>query len=76
MNASFLTPRPMGEVGPESTRDLERDLIQRVLARLWNSVSASSSDEETFANVPISPHRAPPPFLLQRPVSRERGTVG
>jgi hypothetical protein len=39
----ILTPRPMGEVGSESARNLEWDLIQRVLARLWNSASWSSS---------------------------------
>ena len=33
---SSCNPRPMGEVGSESARNLEWDLIQRVLARLWN----------------------------------------
>ena len=33
----------MGEVGSESARNLEWDLIQRVLARLWNSGSLPST---------------------------------
>ena len=33
----------MGEVGPESSRDLEWDFIQRVLARDYGILAAASS---------------------------------
>ena len=42
-SARLLTLAPMGEVACESASKLERDLIQRVLARLWNSFSPRRS---------------------------------
>src|SRR5271168_178826 len=38
IKAVAFFPRPMGEVACESASKLERDIIQRVLARLWKSL--------------------------------------